>query len=319
MGKNALALALAAGLFFAFPKRVNAESLINFNLFPKEPLHRLEMVDPDLLYSGIKLPTNSFDLEKTLETPISDFLPYCSLAKNLPLVSVDINKHFTIIPKEEIKNKRFREKGIRLSKRVLTANLMAGGLIKFPKENEDDISYKAKLELFVESPEINDYSNKETRFYLTGGWIGEGSIKIPNKNLLNENLSSIAEIAKSSIKLKDYSFFADAYIVGKSPYSDQYLIARIGINNLFNTTEKPNVYFSEMWESGSILPWFKKISPYISFYIEISPEDLSLKGLGQLGLKFGGESNRAIDIYGQVNYSSPEEPWEIFYGAKFKL
>ncbi|GAI55829.1 unnamed protein product, partial [marine sediment metagenome] len=189
------------------------------------------------------------------------------------------------------------------------ANLVASGLIKLPPKGTDaNISYKTKLELFVNFPMIDEFASDGNRLYLTSGWVGEGSAKL-EKNLLEKDIPSITKSIKSPFD--NHSFFADAYIVGRSPYSEQYLIFRVGVDNLFgNTPEKPNVHFSTTWEFPSI---FKnlKISPYFSSSVKIPTNKSGTESLGQIGLKFSGESEREIDLYGEVEYApETDEPWK---------
>jgi len=301
-GNKISTLLLLMGLLANPTKEANAESLLALNLFPKEPLYRTSMADPDLFHSEIKFPAKSIALEKVLETPISELLEYSSLAKTLPVVSGDF----------------FPNSGRFSDKVLLNANLVASGLIKLPARDTDaDISYKTKLELFMRSPMVDDNFSEGNRFYLTSGWVGEGASKL-EKNFLDKDIPSIIKSAKSGIE--KHGFFADAYIVGKSPYSDQYLIFRIGVDNLLGSTpEKPNVYFSTTWEFPSICKNLK-VSPYFSSHVKIPTDDSGTEFRGQLGLKLWGESNREIDLYGEVNYAQEtDEPWKFFYGTKFSL
>ena len=203
---------------------------------------------------------------------------------------------------------------------------MASGLVKFPtnpqtKKNGEDIYYEIMLELFIRSPKLDDTTSDGNRLYLAGGWVGNGSLKL-DKNLLDKSLSSILKSP-----LENYRFFIDTYIVARSPYSDQFLILRVGLDKLFGTSaEKANMYFSTIWEFPSILSWSNmfeefKMVPYISSHIQIPTDGSDATGLAQAGIKVSGEApGREIDVYGQLNYDpKAEKPWTFFCGVKFSL
>ena len=305
-------LALCGGLLLGLPKKANADNnsvFPYFNLFPYEPLYRLTMVDPDLPRTEITFKDGS--------------LQNLSLGGTLPLFSTGIaSKNISIIPKKNRLEDELQveKEGRTLSERIINATLMASGEVKFPVNQQigEETSYKIMAELFIGSPMMDDNLSDGNKLYLTGGWVAEGSSKL-NKNLFDEGLSSI-------IKSSNHSFFADAYMVIKSPWSDQFLIGRAGVDNLGgNTTEKPNVHFSSTFELPSILSWSKmfenfKISPYFSLYIEIptnNPEHPRF--LGEIGTKLSGEvPDRAVTGYAQVIYE-PDKPWKILYGAKMSL
>ena len=293
-------LTLFTTLAFGSSKKANADIISDINLFPNNPFYRSVMVDSDIPQSEIKVPLG---LEKELlEKPIKEILPYVSLAKTLPLISVDVisKELLPIIPKEvaeHAKVKSFRQ-GRTLSDKTISASLIASGELSFPKEEEKDIDYKTRLELFLRSPMIDDYLSDGNKLYIVGGYNGEGSIKL--EDLFNKNLNSVSKSFTDR-----YSFFTDAYIVAKSPYSEQFLIVRAGINNLFSSThKKSNFYFSTMFEFPSLLSWSKmfdnfKISPYVSTYLKFpaNPE-ANPKLLGQLGIKAKGESGKSLILYG---------------------
>jgi len=321
--KKALLIpALCSALFLGSPKQVESESNLNFNLFPEQPIYRTLMADSDILKTQIEVQQG---LEKgLLKKPIKDILPYTSLAKTLPLISVDINskKLLPFISKDvtgHAKIEAFKQ-GRTLSDKVFSASLIASGQLNFPQNQENDIDYKTRLELFLNSPMIDDYLSDGNKLYIVGGFTGKGSIN--SKNLSDKNLSQIFDSF-----IDTYSFSADAYIIPKSPYSDQFLIIRGGVDNLFgNTSEKTNINLSTTWEFPSLLVQSKmfknfKISPYISTHIKIPIDSESCsKLLGQLGMKAEGESRRSLILYTQADYNEEaEEPWVFSSGLKIDL
>ncbi len=313
MASKLAILALTTGLLFGLPKEANADNNLvfpYFNLFPHAPLYRLTMVDPDLPHTEITFKEGS--------------LQNLSLGGTLPLFSTGIaSKNISIISKKNrLEDELQIEKEDRtLSEKIINATLMTSGAVKFPMNQQigEETSYKIMAELFIGSPMMDDHLSDGNKLYLTGGWVAEGSSKL-DKSLFDEGLSSI-------IKSSSHSFFADAYMVIKSPWSDQFLIGRAGVNNLFgNTPEKPNVHFSGTFELPSILSWSKmfenfKISPYLSLYIEIPTDNPEHpRFLGEIGAKLSGEvPDRAVTGYGRVMYESPDKPWKILYGAKISL
>lgn len=304
-------LALCWALLLNSPKEINAESDLHIGLFPEQPIYKTIMADPDISKTEIKV---SQGLEKEiLGKPTGKILPYISLAKTLPLASLDIsNKRLlSSMPKTAIGNGE-------LSDKVISTSLVATGELTFPQNQENDIDYKTRLELFLNSPMVDTCLSDGNRFYIVGGFSGQGSTKsneLPNKTL--------SQIAKSFIDT--YSFSGDVYIVPKSPYSDQYLILRVGMDNLFgNVSEKPNVHISTTWEFPPLFHWLKifenfKFSPYVSTHVQLPTDsEKSTTALGQIGIKASGESKKSLFLYTQANYNGPE-PWTFYSGLKAKL
>ncbi len=300
-------LTLLAMLSFVSSKKANAD----IELFPEQPIYRTIMVDPDIPRTEIKVPQG---LEKELlEKPIGELLPYVSLGKTLPLISLDISaqKYPRIIPIKRIEDEELKAfaKGQTLSKKIISTSLVASGQLNFPQNQENDIHYKTKLELFFNSPMIDDYLSNGNKFYLVAGLTGQGSTK--SNTLPNKTLSQIAESF-----IDNYSFSADAYIVPKSPYSDQYLILRVGVDNLFgNVSEKPNVHISTTWE----FPPLFHFSPYVSIHIQMptdSEKPITVSGQG--GIKASAKSKKALFLYAQADYNE-QNPWKFHTGLKLEL
>lgn len=301
-------LTLLAMLSPVSSKKANAD----IELFPEQPIHRTIMADSDIPRTEIKVPLS---LEKeVLEKPITEILPYTSLAKTLPLISLNIasKRLLSLIPKTTVEDNE------QVSDKVISASLVASGQLNFPQNQENDIDYKTKLELFLNSPMIDDSLSDGNKFYLVAGFTGQGSTKsnkLPNKTL--------SEIAESFID--KYSFSADAYIVPKSPYSDQYLILRVGVDNLFgNVSEKPNVHISTTWEFPPLLHWLKifenfKLSPYVSMHVQLPTDsEKPITASGQFGIKASGKSKKALFLYTEAEYNE-QSPWNFYTGLKLEL
>ena len=312
MGKFLPLLVLCGRLLLGSLEEANTESNLHLGLFPEQPIYRTIMADPDILKTQIQVPQG---LEKELlEKPVKEILPYISLAKTLPLASLDISSRrlLSSMPKTAV------DKNGELSDKVISASLIASGQLTFPKNEENDISYKTRLELFLNSPMVDTCSSEGNKLYLVGGFTGQGSTK--SSELPNKTLSQIAESF-----IDRYSFSGDVYIVPKSPYSDQYLILRVGVDNIAgNTSEKPNVNISTAWEFPPLLHLFKmfenlKLSPYVSMYIQVpTNSEKPITGSGQLGIKASGESKKALFLYAQADYNE-QKPWNFYTGLKLNF
>ncbi len=286
------------------PFRANSE--VNINLFPEMPVYRSVMADSDIIKTEFNIPAG---LEQNvLDTSVKELAPYFSLGKEIPLVSLDIKskKPMRIIPSEVRiyqESKAFAE-GRTLSDKALSASLVAGGLLRFP-EGENP-RYTAKAELFLGSPMIDDYLSDGNKLLLVTGFKGEGSVR--TENIGETRIKSLKEI----FPMDSYSFSGDLYIVAKSPYSDQYIIFRGGMDNLFgNTLEKPNVNLSMVFEFPSIVSWMKtfkdfKILPYVSLGIRLPVDSSDSNASGELGAKLTGKSKKSAMIYGRADYNSLE-------------
>lgn len=312
MGKFLPLLLLCGRLFLGSLEEANTESNLHLGLFPELPIYRTIMADPDILKTQIKVPQG---LEKELlEKPIGELFPYVSLAKTLPLASLDISSRrlFSAIPKTAV------DKNGKLSDKILSASLIASGQLNFPQNQENNIDYKTRLELFLNSPMIDTCVSEGNKLYFVGGFTGKGSVN--SEELLNKNL---AETLDSFIDA--YSFSGDMYIVPKSPYSDQYLILRVGVDNIAgNISEKPNVHISTTWEFPPLFHWFKifenfKLSPYASMHVQVPTDsEKPTTGSGQLGIKASGESKKALFLYTQADYNE-QESWNFYTGLKLNF
>ncbi len=284
-------LALCTAGLFA-PQKADAD--INLNLFPKKPIYRSVMADPDITNSKIEF-SNPGKLEQSLETPLKEIpekIPYnLSLGESLPLIS--------------------------LSNEVLFPELIINGSLNFSEKNRMD--YKISPELFISSPWINKKFSDGNRLYLVAGYEGEGSEEL--NSLTDKNLTSLLKPL-----IDNYSFFSDVYIVPKSPWSEQYLIFRAGLDNLFSNkkNKQANVHTSLSWEFPSFfheLGLFKnlKVSPYVSLYAQFPTDKLDASKLrGQMGIKASGESYRSLLLYGQVDYDKQSgESWDFSLGLKW--
>jgi len=289
-----------------FPKNANANPL-EIDLFPEMPVYRSAMADSDIPKTEINLPLG---LEQNLlDKSIKELIPYVSLGKEIPLISVNIKskKPPKIIPSEVVEGSEIRAfaEGRKLSDKVLSASLVVGGSLRFP-ENENP-KYTAKAELFLDSPMIDDYTSDGNQFFLVAGFKGDGSIR--TENIEEMSIKSLPEI----FSMNSYSFSGDLYIVAKSPYSKQFLILRAGIDNLFGkTAEKPNIILSSTWEFPPLMSWLKmfrnfKLLPYLSINVKIPLDNAALtKASGELGAKLTGESKKSVMVYGRADYNNLE-------------
>lgn len=303
------ALGLCAALF-SFSPKANAET--NINLFPNQPFSTITMTDPDIYQTKIKFPETFFSKKS-----LPEIASYISIAKTLPLVSLDFGfgakKLILSLPSErrEASKLEAMSQGKSLSDKTLSLSLIGNSLLETSKTGRD-IDYKLKLELFARSPIIDDYLSDGNKLYIVGGYSNEGLIKINDRSLSNIDFSPTKN-----------SFSVDAYVVPKSPYSNQYIILRVGADNLFNNTgESANMHFSASFEFPSLLDYFKifknfKLSPYASLYGKIPfRKELDSEACGEVGIKAWGESERAIVLYGKAHY---KENKDITYSAGLKL
>jgi len=307
--KNLLIPVLCGALFLGSQKQAHAEPNLHLGLFPEQPLYKTIMVDPDVFRTEIQVPRGLE--QEILQNPIKEILPYISVSKTLPLASLEISNRslLSAMPKTA------EDENGELSDRIISASLVASGQLNFPQNQATEIDYQTKLELFLSSPMINTCLSEGDRVYIVAGLTGQGSTNL--NELSNKTLSQIPESF-----IDEYSFSGDLYIVPKSPYSEQYLILRIGVDNIAgNTPETPNVNISTTWEFPPLFYGLDmlenfKLLPYASMYFKIptdnqKPTEIS----GQLGLKVSGESEKGLFLYTQVNYRE-QEPWNFYVGLK---
>ncbi len=310
--KSLLIPVLCGALFLGSQKQAHAESNLHLGLFPEQPLYQTIMVDPDVFRTEIQVPRGLE--QEILKNPIEEILPYISISKTLPLASLDISNRalLSAMPKTA------EDENGELSDRIISASLVASGQLNFPQNQENDIDYKARLELFLNSPMIDTCLSEGNKLYIVGGLTGQGSTRLDE--LSNKTLSQIPESF-----IDEYSFSADLYIVPKSPYSDQFLILRIGLDNIAgNTSEELNVNISTTWEFPSLFYGMElfenfKLSPYVSTYVKIPTDDEKPTTLsGQFGIKISGESDKDLFLYAQAN-SNEQEPWNFYVGLKLNF
>ncbi len=313
MNLRRLAPLVLCTALLASPK-ISAEQPLDISLFPEIPFQRSVMVDSDIPKTGINAP---LDLNgRILDESFSSILPYASLSKELPILSVDINaKPDGFIPNEIIFNAEAKASIERkkLSETALSALIIAGGSLNFPKD--ENPRYDSRLELFLNSPMIDDYLSDGNKLFLVAGLNGKGSLKL--ENIASRNISSFLEM----ISPDSYSFFGDIYIVAKSPYSDQFFILRGGINLPGDAKEKSNAYISTTWEFPSLTFWMNSFSnlkmlPYASLGAKLSIDGLDSSASAQLGMKLTGDSKKSIIAYVQADYITNKE---MSYSSGLKL
>ncbi len=317
MGIKRLLPALALSAALLFPQKADAEgSRLGISLFPEMPVYRSAMADSDVIKTEINLP---FGLEQNvLDSSVKELAPYISLGKEIPLVSLDIKskKRLRIIPSEvaEYTESTAFLEGRKLSDKVLSASLVVGGLLRFPKD--ENPRYTAKAELFLRFPMVDDYLSDGNKLILVAGAKRNGTIKM--RDIEETSIRSLPD----AFSIDSYSFFGDIYIVAKSPYSDQFLIVRGGMDNLGgNTSETSNVNLSAVFEFPSIISWIKmfkdfKINPYVSLGIKLPLDSSATKASGELGAKLTGESKKSAMIYVKADYNSLES---MKYSTGLKL
>ena len=299
--KKLIPLALGTALTF-LPSKLSANPL-SINLFPEMPVYRSVMVDSNIPKTEINIPSGLE--QEVLGNSFAGIISYTSLSKEIPVLSVDIksDKPWNIIPPEVVLDSKTRalREGKKLSDKIFSASLIASGSIKFPK-NENPI-YSARAELFLNSPMIDDYLSEGNKLLLVTGFNGNGSVRL--NNLADKNISSIPEM----FSFDSYSFFGDAYIVAKSPYSSQYILLRSGIDNLFgNAKETANINLSLTCEFPPLISWIEifkdfRILPYVSLGVKLPLDSSATNASAELGAKLTGKSEKSLMIYGKADYS----------------
>ncbi len=310
--KKIAMLALSAGFLFGSAKAASTLDLeVYLDLLP-EPFNRTAMVDPDLPNTKLKI---SESLDTKLDESPRYKLPSLDLAESLRVFT------FNVLDEKD------------QSKKAFGLTLMTTGLVQFskdPKELEglEDTYYKLMAELFIEWPKITNNIDYGPRAFFVGGFVREGFFKLDFDNFENnitnvENIEDLAYTAGSIVKSKNNynSFFTDLYIITNSDWSDQFLIGRFGLNNLFHPMEKPNFHSSLTMEFPSLIPNHEaiKIAPYFSLYAEIPTSNFNdIRTLIEAGIKiFGDHPNTAVNIFAYLDHKPKrEKPADIFYGVK---
>jgi len=306
---------LCAALAF-LPIRIKAES--NISLFPEMPIYRTILTDSNALNTGISVPRG---LEKEVANkPLKELLPYTSLSKEIPILSLDIKskKVPDFIPLEkriEVRSRNVKE-GINLSDKIFSASLITSGKLNF---REDKISkYTARTELVFGSPMIDDYLSDGNRLFFATGANFEGSLNL--NGIENRSLSSLL----GAFNPESHNFFGNMYISVKSPYSSQVVLFKAGFDNLFGNNKDPaNLNLYTAFELPPIVSSANelknsKIIPYISAGIEYSLGSFKNKASGELGIKVTGDSKKAI--LGYIHAELEIDKGASFYsGLKFDL
>lgn len=305
--KRILSSLLLSGLILAHPRQ--AYSDIGIKLFPNDPVERTILADPQEYKTELKIPIE--ETKNLMETPIKNLYKEFSVGEELPLFSLDLKskKILYAMPKTTDGKKI---SGQELSDKLISATVVGGGKIF---SSNEEIDYSARLELFLNSPMIDDCISDGNSIYLVGGIEGRGHDfkKIGKKDLV-ETAQSITG---------DYSFSADIYIVPKSLWSDQFLILRVGAKDIGGSNpNKPNFNFSTTFEFPSLLGYKKlknfKLSPYVSLYAEVPTKERDAKVLGQLGIKLAGESNKSLFVYTEAQHTA-NNPMNFSSGIKINF
>ena len=314
--KNRLAK-IALGALLALSS-VNTKAESNIDLFPEMPIYRAALTDSSVLNTGISVPLG---LEKEVANkPLKELLPYTSVSKEIPILSLDIksNKVLDFIPLEKRIEARSRNlnEGIDLSNKIFSASLIASGKLNF--QDDKTSKYTARAELVFGSPMIDDYLSDGNRLFFATGANFDGSLNL--KGIENRSLSSLLR----AFNPESHNFFGNMYIAVKSPYSDQVVLFKVGFNNLFGDNKDPtnlNLYAAfELPPIVSRANEFKnsKIIPYISAGMEYSLGSFKNKTSGELGIKVTGDSKKAI--LGYIRAELEIDKGASFYsGLKFDL
>lgn len=310
--------ALNSSLFYS--PSLSAQPL-EAELFPKTPLSLSATVDPDIPKTEVK---PSMGLESSIVTnPIEDLASYVSLSKTLPVISISQN----CPPKMKCLEKLF------------SLSLIVSGQLKFP--DAANINYNGRLELWANSPALDSFNDgdrdwEKTRLYLVGGIEKEGTMGV--SGLEKKTVPQLASDLQNG--LSSYTnLFADAYIVSKNFYSDQFVILRGGVGNILDshpdfhistTIELPSILLKEgsvqsfnLLNNDSLKDF--KISPYIALYFEVPlkypseiVEEKDVYGLrGQIGLKASGKTEKSATLYIEGDYTSNK--FTFFTGLKTDL
>ncbi len=184
------------------------------------------------------------------------------------------------------------------SKQPLTMSILASG--KIDLLNREDIRYNTKLEVFLNSPFIDYTYNYGNRLYLSGGFLWDGNANIGK--LLN-NPSEIYQLS-----LQENNFFANAYIIVDSPFSEQCLILNVGIDNLLKRDlSESNITLSSTFEfpatpfkSGGLEKFLQRPYTTINLSIPLNNERPTISA--RAGIKMRKENDFMI-LYGQLNYN----------------
>jgi hypothetical protein len=299
----------------ALSGRAISAQQISLSLFPEVPLYRSALTESNSLNTEINLPGG---LEKEVSNKrLNEMLPYTSLAKEIPLFTLEVptKKIPKIIPYEkrgEAKIRSLIEK-TEISDKIVSATLVASGRLKFPDKKPE---YTGRAELFIGSPMMDDYLSDGNKFFLTTGINCDGSLNL--EGIANRKISSLYKIFEG----ESYNFFGDAYIIAKSPYSNQMTVLKVGFDNLFgNTKESANFNLSATIELPSMISWIKelknsKVIPYFSVGINQPLDSSPGKKTAEFGIKATGNSKKAI--IGYINGSLEDEKGGS-YSSGFRL
>ena len=318
MKKQNILASIAMGIALAFPSmNTNAESF-SINFFPEMPIYRSVMGDSDILKTELNLPGG---LEKEiLDKPLKELLPYLSLSKEIPIIGLDIKTEtvpdFIPLEKRAEVDSDALDKRIYPSDKLLSASLIGSGGLKFPSNKNPE--YTARAELFLDSPITDDYLSDGNKLFLAAGINSEGSLNF--QEIENKTIYSLSQ----SFNEKAINFFGGIYIVVKSPYSNQTLIVKSGLDNLWDSRKKGiNFNLSALFEFPPITYWEEslrnaKIIPYLSAGIKTLLDSQWDQEFGEIGIKLTGDSGKSIIGY---IHSELESGKGISYssGLKFDL
>ncbi len=319
MKKRNVLASIAMGVALALPSvSLNAEPYLNLGFFPEVPLYSSVLGDSDELNTGISVSQGSE--KEMLDKPIKELLPYISLSKEIPILSLDIRSNtipdFISLEKRAEVRSNALETGIYPSDKIFSSSIIASGRLKFPEGKDPE--YTGRLELFAGSPMIDDFLSDGNKLLLNAGVNSNGYLNFQEAG--NKSIYSLSDVFNEESR----NFFGEVYIVVKSPYSNQMVIVKSGLDNLFDSLKKTaNFNLSTALEfplifSDKGLLGISKISPYISAGIKMALDSRWDSEFGEAGIKISGPSGKAI-----LGYLHTElETGKGFYtssGLKFDL
>ena len=264
-----------------------------------------EITEPPF-YRGTTIQENEFKSQE------DEKQSYLSLIKTLSISSAkkEDPKILSLIP-DEIKEyitlyQPLNEK--EKSKQAIILSALTSG--KIDLLDRENVEYNTKIEVFLNSPFVDYFFNYGNKLYLSGGFLWEGHANI--EKLLN-NPSEI-----SKLSLQENNFFANAYIIVDSPFSEQCLILNAGIDNLLKKDlSKSHVNLSSTFEFPTSLNKFSS-RPYttINFKIPLNNERPIIST--RAGIKIRKENGFMI-LYGQLNYHETlSNPLSLSAGIKIE-
>jgi len=268
---------------------LQAEDSVNLNFFPQQGFSR--SVLPSIQQTGISFPIGLQN--EILQKPIRELAPYISIAKEVPIVSLEArtDRIPENISPEVIESTQLKAdlEGRTLSNKLFSASLIGNASLKFPKD--ENPQYTAGLELFLEFPLRDSYLSDGNRLIIAPGFKAKGSLMLAD--IAEKSLADIAEI----LPVNSTGFSTNVYVVMRNQYSNQFLILMAGASNLFNSSgENPIANISAALEFPSLFRNLKAL-PYGAIDIKLLLGYRSHELDGEIGLRFPGKEGKSLVSY----------------------